>query len=131
MLQEKIMKEQKDSMPETAAAPEPCFKLVSISVSDDHPFLQLKRELDWEAIRVLMGKHWRKAGKNVDGGPGRPWPVELYVPLVVLLLARSITLARWRSICERVSWRDCLWGWSIIWRGTFGITPASLARWRL
>lgn len=82
------MKEQKDSMPETAAAPEPCLKLVSIYVSDDHPLLQLKRALDWEAIREVMIKHWRKAGKNVDGGPGLPWPVDLYVPLVVLLLVK-------------------------------------------
>jgi len=82
------MKEQMDSMPESAAAPEPCLKLVSIYVSDDHPLLQLKRELNWEAIRAVMVKHWRKAGKNVDGGPGLPWPVDLYVPLVVLLLVK-------------------------------------------
>jgi len=82
------MKEQKDSMPRIAAAPESCLKLVSIYVSDNHPLLQLKRALDWEAIRAVMVKHWRKAGKNVDGGPGLPWPVELYVPLVVLLLVK-------------------------------------------
>lgn len=82
------MKEQTDSMPESAAAPEPCLQLVSIYVSDDHPLLQLKRALDWEAIREVMIKHWRQAGKNVDGGPGLPWPVELYVPLVVLLLVK-------------------------------------------
>jgi hypothetical protein len=31
-----------------------------------------------------MITHWRAAGKNVDGRPGRPWPVSLYVPLLVL-----------------------------------------------
>ena len=82
------MKEQKDFMPEPAAAPEPRLKLVSIYVSDDHPLLQLKRALDWEAIRAVMVKHWRQAGKNVDGGPGLPWPVDLYVPLLVLLLVK-------------------------------------------
>jgi len=82
------MKEHKDCMPESAAAPEPGFKLVSMYVQDDHPLLQLKRALDWEAIREVMTKHWRKAGKNVDGGPGLPWPVDLYVPLVVLLLVK-------------------------------------------
>ncbi len=84
------MKKQKDSMPESAAAPEPCLKLVSIYVSDDHPLLRLKRTLDWEAIRAVMVKHWRKAGKNVDGGPGLPWPVDLYVPLLVLMSVKTL-----------------------------------------
>jgi hypothetical protein len=84
------MKEQKDFMPESAAAPEPCFRLVSIYVSDDHPLLQLKRTLNWEAIRAVMVKHWRKAGKNVDGGPGLPWPVDLYTPLLVLMSVKTL-----------------------------------------
>jgi hypothetical protein len=84
------MKKQKDSMPESAAAPEPCLKLVSIYVSDDHPLLRLKRTLDWEAIRAVMVKHWRKAGKNVDGGPGLPWPVDLYAPLLVLMSVKTL-----------------------------------------
>jgi len=42
--------------------------------------LKLKRALDWEAIRKVMIKHWRKGGKNVDGGPGLRWPVDFYVP---------------------------------------------------
>jgi hypothetical protein len=71
------MKEHPDSMPEFAAAPEPRLKLVSIYVSDDHPLLKLKRALDWGAIREVMIKHWRKAGKNVDGRPGLPWPTDL------------------------------------------------------
>jgi hypothetical protein len=39
--------------------------------------LRLKRALNWEAITAVMVKHWRAAGKNVDGGPGLPWPVPL------------------------------------------------------
>jgi len=78
------MRERKNSTPECAAAPEACVKLVSIYVPDDHPLLQLKRALDWEAITAVMVKHWRQAGKNVAGGPGQPWPVSLYAPLLVL-----------------------------------------------
>ncbi len=36
-----------------------------------------------------MLTHWRAAGKNVDGGPGRPWPVHLYAPLLVLMWVKS------------------------------------------
>jgi hypothetical protein len=36
-----------------------------------------------------MVLYWRKAGKNVDGGPGLPWPVALYVPLLVLMWLKS------------------------------------------
>lgn len=37
-----------------------------------------------------MVKHWRKAGRNVDGGPGLPWPVDLYVPLLVLMSVKTL-----------------------------------------
>jgi len=84
------MREQQDSTPERAAAPESCVKLVSIYVADDHRLLQLKRALDWAALREVMVKHWLKAGKNVAGGPGLPWPVELYVPLLVLLSVETL-----------------------------------------
>lgn len=84
------MKKHRDSMPMPAAAPEPSLKLVSIYVSDDHPLLQLKRNLDMEAIKAVMVKHWRKAGKNVDGGPGLPWPVDLYTPLLVLMSVKTL-----------------------------------------
>jgi hypothetical protein len=33
--------------------------------------------LDWAEITEVMVTHWRAAGKNVDGGPGLPWPVQL------------------------------------------------------
>jgi hypothetical protein len=54
-------------------------------VGDDHPLLRLKATLDWAAIQAEMSTHWRAAGKNVDGGPGRPWPVSLYASLLVLM----------------------------------------------
>src|SRR5262249_4587110 len=57
----------------------------SIFVPDDHPALRLKQALDWEAIKAVMIKHWREAGKNVDGGPGLPWPTDFSVPFLVLL----------------------------------------------
>jgi hypothetical protein len=64
--------------------------LVSIFVPDSHPLLQLHRAVDWEAITAVMVKHWRQAGKNVDGGRGLPWPVPLYVPLLVLMWVESL-----------------------------------------
>jgi len=36
-----------------------------------------------------MTRHWREHGKNVDGGPGLPWDVSFYVPLVVLMLIKN------------------------------------------
>lgn len=38
-----------------------------------------------------MVKHWRAAGKNLDFGPGQPWPVSLYVPLLVLMSVKSLS----------------------------------------
>ena len=66
------MKEQMNSTARVGAAPMGNGVLVSIFVPDDHPLLQLMRALDWKAITGVMVKYWRKAGKNVDGGPGRP-----------------------------------------------------------
>ncbi len=63
--------------------------LVQIEVSPTHPLLVLKRALPWEAITKAMTRHWRAHGKNVDGGPGLPWDVSLYVPLVVLMLIKN------------------------------------------
>jgi hypothetical protein len=61
---------------------------VSIYVPHNHPFLQLKRALPWDALYAVMGRHWRRAGKNTDGRPGLPWDVAWYVPLVVLMLVK-------------------------------------------
>ena len=37
-----------------------------------------------------MTRHWREHGKNIDGGPGLPWDVSLYVPLIVLMLIKHV-----------------------------------------
>jgi len=63
---------------------------VSILVPQHHPLLQLKRALDWERLGQVMVKHWRAAGKNVDGGRGVGWPVSLYVPLLVLMAVKAL-----------------------------------------
>jgi hypothetical protein len=83
------MRKQSDSTTVAELQEEPRGELVSIFVPDDHPLLRLKRALDWEAIQEVMVKHWRAAGKNVDLGRGREWPVGLYVPLVVLTLVKA------------------------------------------
>src|SRR5262249_4273019 len=64
---------------------------VSLFVADTHPLLQLKRALDWQAIQAVMVRHWRAAGKNVDGRPGLPWPVAWYVPLLVLMAVKALS----------------------------------------
>jgi hypothetical protein len=79
------MPERSDSTPVGAAAPVVSGAWVSIFVGDEHPLLRLKAALDWAAIQAEMSTHWRAAGKNVGGGPGRPWPVSLYAPLLVLM----------------------------------------------
>ena len=63
---------------------------VSIYVPHNHPLLQLKRALPWEALFEVMTRHWRRAGKNTDGRPGLAWDVTLYVPLVVLMLVKHL-----------------------------------------
>jgi len=63
--------------------------VVQVEVSLTHPLLLLKQALPWEAIAEAMTRHWRQHGKNVDGGPGLPWDVSLYVPLVVLMMIKS------------------------------------------
>ena len=72
--------------PETSANGE----TVSIHVDDNHPLLQLKRALPWDALFEVMRRHWQQAGKNTDGRPGLPWDVALYVPLVVLMLVKHL-----------------------------------------
>jgi hypothetical protein len=74
-----------------AARPEASatLHLVQIAVSPPHPLRVLKRALPWAAITAVMRHHWRQNGKNVDAGPGLPWDVSLYVPLVVLMLIKG------------------------------------------
>jgi hypothetical protein len=84
------MSEQRNSTSAAALSPLPDGHVVSVRVATDHRLLQLKRALNWEAIKAVMVKHWRKAGRNVDGGPGLPWPVDLYVPLLVLMSVKTL-----------------------------------------
>jgi hypothetical protein len=77
--------------PEPRAVPELPSHLVSLFVADTHPLLQLKRALDWPALQAVMVRHWRAAGKNVDGRPGLPWPVALYVPVLVLMAVKALS----------------------------------------
>jgi hypothetical protein len=84
------MRAKPDSTLDQRAAPAPRGQFVSIFVPDDHPLLQLKRALEWEAIKAVMVKYWRAAGKNVAGGRGLPWPVHLYAPLLVLMWVESL-----------------------------------------
>jgi hypothetical protein len=65
-------------------------QLISIFVNFNHPLLQLQRALDWQAIREVMVRHWQKNGKNIAGGRGLPWPVFLYVPLLVLKFVKHL-----------------------------------------
>jgi hypothetical protein len=82
------MKAGSHCMPEACPEASSAVQLVQIEVSLSHPLLLLKRALPWEAIIEVMTRHWRDHGKNVDGGPGLPWNVSLYVPLVVLMLIK-------------------------------------------
>ncbi len=74
--------------PEVCPETSPNLRIVQVEVSPTHPLLLLKHALPWEALTETMTRHWRQHGKNVDGGPGLPWDVSLYVPLVVLMLIK-------------------------------------------
>ena len=83
------MKAGVHSMPEACSEASPTVQLVQIEVSPTHPLRLLKRALPWDTLTEVMTRHWRQHGKNVDGGPGLPWDVSLYVPLVVLMLIKA------------------------------------------
>ncbi len=83
------MKAGSHCMPGACPEASSTAQLVQIEVSPTHPLLLLKRALPWEAITESMTRHWREHGKNVDGGPGLPWDVSFYVPLVVLMLIKN------------------------------------------
>ena len=65
------MRERSNSTLAGSGAPAGSGEWVSLFVPDEHPVLRLKGALDWAAITAVMVTHWRAAGKNVDGGPGR------------------------------------------------------------
>lgn len=83
------MRERRESTPAGGGAPARTGVWVSIFVGDDHPLIRLHQALDWAALTAVMVSHWRRAGKNVDGGPGMPWPVALYVPVLVLMWLKN------------------------------------------
>ena len=80
------MKEQGHSTPGICPETSAHSETVSIYVDHNHPLLQLKRALPWVALVEVMTRRWAAAGKNIDGRPGLPWDVALYVPLVVLIV---------------------------------------------
>lgn len=84
------MRDRSDSISAGTPLPALSGKVVSIFVEDSHPLLLLKAALDWQAITEVMVKHWRAAGKNVDCGKGLPWPVRLYVPLLILMMVKCL-----------------------------------------
>jgi hypothetical protein len=84
------MEEQRYSIPGTQNPAMANGEIVPIFVDYDHPLLQLKRALPWEAIEEVMVRRWKEAGKNIDGGPGCLWDVSLYVPLLVLKFVKGL-----------------------------------------
>ena len=84
------MEEQDNRTPGACPGATENGETVSIYVAHNHPLLQLKRALPWTALFEVMSKRWAAAGKNVDGRPGLPWDVALYVPLVVLMLVKHL-----------------------------------------
>ena len=84
------MKEQGHSTPGVCPETSENGETVSIYVDYRHPLLQLKRALPWAALFEVMTRRWAAAGKNIDGRPGLPWDVALYVPLVVLMCVKHL-----------------------------------------
>jgi hypothetical protein len=84
------MKEQGHCTPGVCPGTSAHGVTVSLYVHCNHPLLQLKRALPWDALFEVMRRHWQRAGKNTDGRPGLPWDVALYVPLVVLMLVKPL-----------------------------------------
>ena len=65
-------------------------------------------------------------GQNTDGGPGLPWDVALYVPLVVLMLVKNLNAREMEAyLAENVVARVCIGRQGDPHR-RFGTTPTSL-----
>ena len=84
------MTEQTESTASTATLPATQAEHVLMVVPHDHPLLKLKQALPWQQIEQVMLSAWRVAGKNLTNAPGRPWPVTLYVPLLVLMILKRL-----------------------------------------
>jgi len=82
------MQAQRHSMPVASSVATEKGDTVSMDVDHNHPLLQRKRALPWEALCEVMTRPWRRAGKNTAGRPGWAWDVTLSVPLVVLMLVK-------------------------------------------
>lgn len=67
---------------------------MTIEVPANHRLLVLKRELGWAALEAVLALHWRAAGKNLDGGRGRPFDLAFYTRAVVLMLLLRLTQSR-------------------------------------
>ena len=65
-------------------------EMVSISVDDNHPLLQLKRALPWEAALRDHEAPWAAGGQKHRWPTWFAWDVSLYVPLVVLMLVKNL-----------------------------------------
>jgi hypothetical protein len=97
------MKTSAHCMAESGLDTSPRVQTVQVEVRLDHPLLVLKQALPWAVITSVMTRHWRAAGKNVDGGPGLPWDCSLYVPLVVLMLVKGFDSRRMEAyVAENV-----------------------------
>jgi hypothetical protein len=100
------MEEQSDGT--SGGCPGASGETVSIYVDHNHPRLQLKRALPWEALGEIMTRHGRQAGKNTAGRAGLPWDVALYVPLVVLMLVQHLHAREMEAaVAEKVVARVC------------------------
>ena len=103
------MEEQGDCTSGVCPGASATGETVSIYVDHNHPLLQLKRALPWEALCEVMTRHWRQAGKNIDGRPGLPWDVALYVPLMVLMLVKHLNAREMEAyVSENVVARMCI-----------------------
>jgi hypothetical protein len=103
------MEEQGDCTSGVCPGASATGETVSLYVDHNHPLLQLKRALPWEALGEVMTRHWRQAGKNTDGRPGLPWDVALYVPLVVLMLVKHLHAREMEAyVAENVVARVCI-----------------------
>jgi hypothetical protein len=110
------MKERSHCTPGVGPGTSENGEIVPVYVDYDHPLLQLKRALPWEALFEVMTRHWREAGKNTDGRPGLSWDVSLYGPLVVLMVVKRLNSREMEaSLCENVVARVFIGRQSAIW----------------
>ena len=69
------MKEQSHCTPGASPGATEKGETVSIYVDHNHPLLQLKRALPWEALCEVMTRHWRRATRGLrTGRPCRHLP---------------------------------------------------------